>query len=72
MGKKKTANSRGREAFNNGDPFDSNPHKMGELDRLYWFQGWLDEWGEKRIHAIRSRLNLRNDHAKVDAKTDRA
>jgi hypothetical protein len=46
MGKKKTANSRGREAFNNGDPFDSNPHKMGELDRLYWFQGWLDEWGD--------------------------
>jgi len=72
MGKKKTANSRGREAFNNGDPFDSNPHKMGELERLYWFQGWLDEWGEQRIQSIRSKLNLRNDHAKLDAKTDRA
>jgi hypothetical protein len=45
---------------------------MGELDRLYWFQGWLDEWGEGRVEAIRSKLKLGNDHAKVDAKTDRA
>jgi hypothetical protein len=73
MSKPKSSKEMGAKAYEYGLDIDSNPFMQGTLGRRSWFEGWLDAWGEQKysIESLRTRFNLRKDHAKVDAKATR-